>query len=82
MECYPCLQGGVTREASGLCHHCSAALCADHIRIVEDPITLTRLLAPSIDLPRRGRMLLCDTCKAALEQPLAESAVFASHSRV
>ncbi len=30
MECYQCLQDGVTREAAGLCHHCSAALCADH----------------------------------------------------
>ena len=44
MECYQCLQAGVTREAAGLCHHCFAALCADHIRVIEDPIELTRLI--------------------------------------
>ncbi len=82
MECYQCLQAGVTREAAGLCHHCSAALCADHIRVVEDPVTLTCILRGSTDLPRRGRILLCDLCKAALDQPLAEGAAFASHARV
>lgn len=82
MECYQCLQAGVSREAAGLCHHCSAALCAEHIRVVEDPVTLTCILRESTDLPRRGRILLCEICKAALEQPLAEGAAFASHARV
>jgi len=31
MECHQCLQSGISREAVGLCHHCSAALCAEHI---------------------------------------------------
>jgi hypothetical protein len=69
MNCYPCLQTGVTREAAGLCHHCSAALCADHIYEVEDPITLTHIMSPSVILPKKARLLLCPTCKAALEQP-------------
>jgi hypothetical protein len=82
MECYQCLQAGVTREAAGLCHHCSAALCADHIRVIEDPIELSRLLTPSTELPKRGRIMLCDTCKAAFEQPLAGAGEFASHARM
>lgn len=82
MECYQCLQAGVTREAAGLCHHCSAALCAEHVRVIEDSVVLTNILAGSRDLPKRGRILLCDTCKAALDQPLAEGAAFASHARM
>ena len=38
MECYQCLQAGVTREAAGLCHHCSAALCADHNNIIQNAL--------------------------------------------
>ena len=68
MECYPCLQSGRTREAAGLCHHCSAALCQDHICEVEDPIIVAHLMARTVVLPRKARLLLCVTCKAALEQ--------------
>ena len=68
MECYPCLQSGLTREAAGLCHHCSAALCGDHICEVEDPIIVAHLMARTVVLPRKARLLLCGTCKAALEQ--------------
>ena len=75
MECYQCLQAGITREAAGLCHHCSAALCPEHIFAVEDPITLSHILAPSVVLPKRARICLCGTCKSALEQPWAEGAV-------
>ena len=39
MHCYECLQNDETREAVGLCHHCSAALCAEHIRAVDDPVS-------------------------------------------
>ena len=68
MECYECLQEGMTREAAGLCHHCSAALCGDHICEVQYPIALTRILAGTMVLPNRARILLCRTCKPALEQ--------------
>jgi hypothetical protein len=47
MECYQCLQGGITREAAGLRQHCLAALCQEHTCVVEGPITLTHLMAPS-----------------------------------
>ena len=76
MECFECLQSGVTREAAGLCHHCSAALCADHIFAVEDSLTLRHVMAPSVVLPKRARILLCATCKAAMEQPSGEEAKF------
>lgn len=76
MECFECLQSGVTREAVGLCHHCSAALCVDHIFAVEDPLTISHIMAPSEVLPKRARVMLCGTCKMALEQPCAESALF------
>jgi hypothetical protein len=81
MECYQCLQAGINREAAGLCHHCSAALCPEHIFAVEDPITLRHVLAPSVVLPKRARVLLCSTCKAALEQPYSEQAIFESAER-
>ncbi len=81
MECYQCIQAGITREAAGLCHHCCAALCQEHICVVEDPITLSYVMAPSVVLPKRARILLCSTCKAALEQPYAEQAVFENAAR-
>jgi hypothetical protein len=81
MECYSCLQSGMSREAAGLCHHCSAALCSDHICEVEDPITITRIMAPASILPKKARVLLCQECKAALEQIHSAPAVFADVSR-
>ena len=44
MFCYECCNDGQTREAVGLCHHCSAALCANHAHIVDDPVTANRPL--------------------------------------
>lgn len=76
MQCYECLQAGITREAVGLCHHCSAALCREHILAVEDAITIRHMMAPYQVLPKRARICLCGTCKGALEQPCAEEAVF------
>jgi hypothetical protein len=69
MHCYECLQNNVTREAIGLCHHCSAALCAEHICVIDDPVTGGVPLVRTVVLPKQARLLLCGTCKAALEQP-------------
>jgi hypothetical protein len=69
MHCYECLQNNVTREAVGLCHHCSAALCAEHTWVVDDPVTGGVPLVRTVVLPKPARLLLCGTCKAALEQP-------------
>lgn len=38
MECYECLQVGIQPGGCGLGHHCSAALCPDHICVVDDPV--------------------------------------------
>jgi hypothetical protein len=77
MHCYECLQNDVNREAVGLCHHCSAALCAEHICVVDDPVIDVRPLIRTIVLPKRARLLLCSTCKAALEQPRSGQAEYA-----
>jgi hypothetical protein len=69
MHCYECFQADVAREAVGLCHHCSVALCAEHARMVTDPVTENYPLMRTVVLPKPARLLLCDTCKAALEQP-------------
>lgn len=72
MECYLCLQIGITREAAGLCHHCSAALCGQHICEVEEPIVVSHPLVPTTVLPKKARILLCEQCKEALEQSTTE----------
>jgi hypothetical protein len=67
MHCYECSRNDAIRDAVGLCHHCSAALCAEHARMVADPVTaIYPLMRPTV-LPVHAR-LLCNTCKAALEQ--------------
>jgi len=68
MLCYECCQAGKGSEAVGLCHHCSAALCSNHARIVSDPVTASYPVATTIVLPVRARVILCDTCFSALYQ--------------
>src|SRR5450759_193771 len=57
MHCYECLQVGVTRDAIGLCHHCSAALCTEHAFVVADPVTTIYPLMKTVVLPKRARLL-------------------------
>ena len=66
MHCYECLQSGETRDAVGICHYCSAALCAEHICVVDDPVTGGVPLVRTVVLPKNARRLLCGTRKAAL----------------
>lgn len=68
MLCYECSKAGTDREAIGICHHCSAALCVDHACIVADPVTTTHPLTRTVVLPKRARQLLCGTCLDALRQ--------------
>lgn len=68
MLCYECSKAGRNREAAGLCHHCSAALCADHASIVADPVTTTYPLLKTVVLPKKARLFLCGTCLGALQQ--------------
>jgi len=81
MKCYQCLRSGTTQEAAGLCHHCSAALCPEHICEVQDSATVMHILAPSMELPIRARILLCSVCKAALDQPSGEQSLFENTKR-
>lgn len=68
MQCYECSRANITRDAVGLCHHCGAAVCAQHICAVDDPVTAGVPLVRTIVLSKKARLLLCNTCKGALEQ--------------
>jgi hypothetical protein len=68
MRCYECSKADRDREPVGLCHHCSAALCADHACIVADPVTTTYPLVTTVVLPKKARLFLCGTCLQALRQ--------------
>jgi len=43
--------------------------CARNTSVVDDPVTDIRPLIRTVVLPKKARLLLCGTCKAALEQP-------------
>lgn len=68
MLCYECSESGRNQEAVGLCHHCSAALCADHACIVADPVMTTYPLFRTVVLPKKARLFLCHTCFQSLGQ--------------
>jgi len=68
MFCYECCKNGQTREAVGICHHCSAALCANHARTVDDPVTAMYPVNKIVVLPKHARLILCETCMSALQQ--------------
>jgi hypothetical protein len=75
MECYQCLQNGINRDAVGLCHHCSAALCSEHIFAVEEQLIVKHLMVPATMFSKKARLMLCGTCKIALEQLQDEPAI-------
>ena len=81
MECYQCLQNGMNREAVGLCHHCSAAMCSDHIFAVEEPLMAKHFMVPATVFPKTARLMLCSTCKIALEQLQDEPALSTNAGR-
>ena len=68
MFCYECSLAGRKQSAVGFCHHCSAALCRDHSRMVADPVTASYPVAGTVVLPLEARRFLCETCLAALKQ--------------
>jgi hypothetical protein len=68
MICFECAKFGLSREAVGLCHHCSAALCPQHARTMEDPVTATCVMFKPTALPKHARLILCSICRDALEQ--------------
>ena len=68
MLCYECLESGSQRDAIGLCHHSSIALCEHHGRVIADPVTKILPLVREVALPISARLLLCNTCLAAVKQ--------------
>ena len=68
MQCFECMENGESNEAVGLCHHCSAALCQQHALTTEEFVTTIAPLLRTVVLPKRARLILCATCKTALEQ--------------
>ncbi len=68
MICFECSKSGASRDAVGLCHHCSAALCAEHARTVDDPVTATYAISKTVVLPKHARLMLCEICRDALLQ--------------
>ncbi len=75
MICYECQERGDRRDAVALCHHCSAALCSDHAVVLTDPVTVQYPIVKTIVLPLRARVLLCQTCRDALQQRGEEGAI-------
>jgi hypothetical protein len=55
MICYECQSRGETRDAVALCHHCSAALCAEHALVLSDPVTAQYPVCKTVTLPLRAR---------------------------
>ena len=68
MLCYECFQAGTRHDAIGICHHCSVALCPDHAHVISDPVTAVHILMRVDVLPKKARLVLCDTCLSALHQ--------------
>lgn len=69
MNCYVCDEQEKSREAVGLCHHCSAGLCHEHTFVRPRSVITIVPLNREVALPIKARELLCPVCKAALEQP-------------
>ncbi len=77
MHCFDCSKLGRMRDAVGMCHHCSAALCEEHACVVSEAVRGGHPLVQTVELPRRARLLFCGTCKAALGQPHSRHPEFA-----
>ena len=70
MICYECQSRGETRDAVALCHHCSAALCAEHVLVLSDPVTAQYPVCKTVTLPLRARLFFCSTCREAMRQTI------------
>jgi hypothetical protein len=74
MMCYECFRKGIRREAVGLCHHCSAALCEEHAAAISRPVTRNAPISKVILMPLPARELLCPVCLPALTQTSGDCA--------
>ena len=65
MHCYDCSRLGRTREAVGLCHHRSAAVCEEHACVVSETIIGDNPVVYTVELPKQARLMLCATCRGS-----------------
>jgi hypothetical protein len=68
MKCFECWQLGTRSDAVAVCHHCSAAVCSEHARVVDDPVQALYPVAKTVVLPIHARLILCETCRTAITQ--------------
>lgn len=68
MNCMDCAQQGVSRVAVALCHHCSAALCHDHAKVIDEILERRLPIFKTEPAPRNARLVLCEVCRAAFAQ--------------
>jgi hypothetical protein len=69
VNCLDCATNGKQTPAVGLCHSCSAALCLHHMEVVQYYLETSRPICGTAALPIAGRVILCRTCRKAVEQP-------------
>lgn len=64
MNCYEHAKAGHVETAIGVCPHCGAGLCAEHVRECEvENVTYSTVGNPTVNEP--SRQLCCDTCHGA-----------------
>ncbi|MBI4902178.1 MAG: DUF2180 family protein [Acidobacteria bacterium] len=68
MNCLECAQREVHTPAIGVCHSCSAAVCVEHAEILAKTLEASAPICKTVTLPVKARLLLCRTCRAAIEQ--------------
>lgn len=68
MNCLECEQAGTHRTAVALCHHCSAALCLEHAKILPKHLDMLVPLCKPVHLPIPAQVVLCGKCHAAITQ--------------
>jgi hypothetical protein len=73
MICYECSLAGTRSDAVGLCHFCSAGLCAEHANVLLEEIRAHEVVVKTVALPRKARRMFCSVCRDAVEQPNAEA---------
>ena len=68
MNCMDCAHQGVGRVAMALCRHCSAALCHEHAKVIDEILERRVPICKTEPAPRNARLVLCEVCRAAFEQ--------------
>ncbi|MDQ8703984.1 DUF2180 family protein [Streptomyces sp. LHD-70] len=66
MNCYECVNQGLTSDAVAVCRLCGAAVCTAHVRT--EPLQIREAANPGkVVHDRPARQLTCVVCSAAEE---------------